>query len=110
MDSSSRSTALIRIDGRILFGSTYFCDLLGIHYSKIAGMSYFDFVFPEDSDAARQSFQTEHLNSESFTFRLKRLDGAPVCVDIKLTAMNGPEEKAYAISAAIMNRREGEVL
>src|SRR5262245_26882922 len=101
MNSSSRSTAFIRMDGQILFASTHFCELVGIHYSKVAGMSYFDFVFPEDSDAARQLFQTKHLNAEPFTFRLKRWDGTPVWVDIKPTAMQGPEENAYAISAAI---------
>src|SRR5215470_14414370 len=98
MNSSSRSSALIRMDGRILFASTYFCDLVGIHYSKVAGMSYFDFVFPEDSDAARQVLQSGHLDDKPFTLRLKRLDGAAVWVEIKLTAMKWPEEKkTYAV-------------
>jgi len=89
------------MDGRILFAGTHFCELVGIHYSKVAGMSYFDFVFPEDSDAARLLFQSKHLNAEPFTFRLKRLDGAAVWVDIKLTAMQEPEENAYAMSVTI---------
>jgi len=98
------------MDGRILFASSYFCELVGIHYSKAAGMSYFDFVFPEDLDTARQLFQTNHLSAEPFTFWLKRLDGAPVSVDIKLTAINGPEEEAYAISAAITGNERKKVL
>jgi PAS domain S-box-containing protein len=99
MNAPTGSMALIRANGRILFASTHFCKLVGVSHSKVAGMSCFDFVFPEDLDAARQLFQTK--KADRFSFRLKRMDGAPVWVDIQLAPMKSLSGKVYAISAAV---------
>ena len=100
----AKGIVVILTDGRIAFASTYFCDLVGIHYSKAAGMSYFDFVFPEDLDAARQLFQiNKHVKADPFSFRLKRLDAAPlpVWVDIQFAPMKLQSGRVYAVSAAV---------
>jgi hypothetical protein len=47
MPFPGKGAMLIEISGRIAFASTYFCDLVGIEYDKIDGMSFFDFVYPE---------------------------------------------------------------
>ena len=104
MPFPSNGMVLIRKDGRILFANTYFCDLVGIHYSRAAGMSYFDFVFPEDLDAAKQLFKIDqHLKADPFTFRLKRIDGAlvSVWVDIQFSPMKWESGRVYAISATV---------
>jgi PAS domain S-box-containing protein len=53
MPFKNTGALLLMLDGRIAFASTYFCDLVGVEHDKVAGKSYFDFVFPEDKDAAR---------------------------------------------------------
>ena len=39
-----KNTGLVMLDlnGRIAYASTYFCDMIGVAYDKIAGMSCFD--------------------------------------------------------------------
>ena len=94
--------SLVRMNGRILFASTRFCKLIGVSHSKVAGMSYFDFVFREDFDFARQLFQpNKHLKDEPFSVRLKRMDGAPVWVDIQLVPMKSLSGKIYAVTVAV---------
>ena len=100
-----RGIVFILRDGRILFGSTHFCALVGVHYTKVAGMSYFDFVFPEDLNAAMQLFEiNKHLKADPFSFRLKRMDGEPVWVDIQFTPMKSQSGGVYALSAAIAEK------
>ena len=102
MNAFSDGVALIRMNGQILFANTHFCKLVGVSHTKVAGMSYFDFVFPEDFDAARRLLQTnERLNAESFTLRLRRLDGVAIWVDIKPLVMKWPDGEVYAISAEV---------
>jgi len=52
---------LLKPDGQIAFGSTHFCDLVGIKYDKVAGLSCFDFVVPEDMNAARELFKANRI-------------------------------------------------
>jgi PAS domain S-box-containing protein len=93
---------LLRFDGRIAFGSTYFCDLVGIKYEKITGMSYFDFVFPEDMDAARKLFDTNWLLcANPFRFRLRRADGTEIWIDIQSASLRTANGDVYAITATI---------
>ena len=101
MTLSSNGLVVCRLDGQIVFASTYFCELVNIHYSKIAGMSYFDFVFPDDLSAAKQSFKINKAKADPFSFRLRRMDGTPVWVDIQFTAMKSSGGNVYALSAAI---------
>ena len=44
---------MIDLNGRIAFASTFFCDVVGLEYDKVSGMSWFDFVFPEDMEEAK---------------------------------------------------------
>jgi len=61
MHFENAGTLLMKLDGQIAFASTCFCDLVGIEHDRVAGTSYFDFVFPEDMDAARKLFETNAL-------------------------------------------------
>jgi PAS domain S-box-containing protein len=73
---------MVGLDGRIAWASTYFCDLVGVEHDKIAGMSCFDFVFPEDMEAAKARFEENRRpNAAPFRFRLRRVDGIEVWVD-----------------------------
>jgi PAS domain S-box-containing protein len=93
---------LLRLDGRIEFASTYFCDLVGIKHDKIAGMSYFDFVFPEDMNAARKLFETSLLpHGDPFRFRLRHLSGTEIWTDIQAAPMQTAKGDVYVITATI---------
>ena len=100
-----KGIVLILRDGRIVFGSTHFCALVGVHYTKVAGMSYFDFVFPEDLNAATQLFKINtHFKADPFSFRLKRMDGEPVWVDIQFAPVKSQGGSLFAVSAAITEK------
>jgi len=48
MPFSNKGAVLVDLTGRIAFASTYFCDLVGVEHSRVAGTSFYDFVLPED--------------------------------------------------------------
>ena len=98
----SRGTVLLRPDGQIAHATTYFCKLIGVSHGKIAGMSCFDFVFPEDLDAAKRLFEiNKQVNTDQFSFRLRRVDGATVWVDLQFAAIKSLRGKVTAVSAAV---------
>src|SRR5215510_5469893 len=95
------SALLLKHDGRLLFASTYFCDLVGIKHDKVAGMSFFDFVFPEDNEAARHLFDiTEIPHAEPVRFRLRHSDGTERWADIQAAPLNGTG-RMYAITVTV---------
>jgi PAS domain S-box-containing protein len=100
---------LLRLDGRIAFASTYFCDLVGVMHDKVAGMSYLDFVFPEDMNTARKLFETNLLpHRDPFRFRLRHLSGIEIWTDIQAAPVQTAQGEVYAITATITaanNRR-----
>jgi len=102
MPFSEKGAVLVRLDGRIAFANTYFCKLVGIPHSQVAGMSCFDFVFPEDLDLAKQVFEINNaLKAEPFSFRLRRIDGAPAWADIQCAAIKTASGKVYAVNATV---------
>ena len=104
MPFQNTGALLLKLDGQIAFGSTYFCDLVGIKHDKIARMSFFDFVFPEDVGTARNLFETTKIrHADSLRFRFRRLDGAEVWTDIQTVPLRagGGTGRIYAITATI---------
>src|ERR1043165_1332056 len=95
------NTGVLTIDlsGRIAFASTYFCDLVGLDHESVPGMSCFDFVFPDDMDAAKKLFELNKLpQAAPFRFRLRRWDGTEVWTDIQGTVLQTAGGKVYGIS------------
>jgi PAS domain S-box-containing protein len=102
MPFPGKGAVLIKLSARIVFASTYFSDLVGLEYGKIAGMSFFDFVYPEDMDEARKVLgPTKHPSGEPSSFRLRRIDGTTVWVEIHGAPMEDAHGNAYAISATV---------
>ena len=102
MPFRDKGAVMLDLQGRIVFASTYVSDLLGVDFDKITGMSCFDFVFPEDMEAAKRAFAVNKLpNIKPFRFRLRRADGAPIWADIRGNAMQPAHGAIYAISATI---------
>jgi PAS domain S-box-containing protein len=102
MPFPGKGAVLIEFSGRIAFASTYFCDLVGIEYDKIAGMSFFDFVYSEDTNEGRKMFEpTKIPSAEPSSLRLRRIDGGLVWVEIHGAPMEDAHGDAYAISATV---------
>ena len=92
---------LLKLDGQIVFASTFFCDLVGISHEKVAGKSYFDFVFPEDMDAARKLLETHVRPHDPLRLRLLRLDGTEIETDVQPVPVLTAEGDVYAITATV---------
>lgn len=90
------------LNGRIAFASTFFCDVVGIEHDKVPGMSFFDFVFPEDMGETRKLFEANKLpHAVPFRLRLRRWNGGEVWTDIQGNAMQTASGKIYGVSATI---------
>jgi len=103
MPFKNTGTLLLKLDGEIAFASTYFCDLIGVKHDRVAGMSCFDFVFPEDMDAAPDLFAWMKFPlADPLRFRLRRLDGTEVWTNIQSVPLKtGETGRIYAITATI---------
>src|SRR5262245_39979362 len=102
MPFSGKGELMVGLNGRIAFASTYFCDLVGIEYDKIDGKSCFDFFFSEDVQEARRLVERiQSPKAEQFRFRLRRLDGKPVWVDIHRSAFHENQGAVDAIFATV---------
>ena len=102
MPFRDKGAVMLDLEGRIVFASSYVSDLLGVDFDKITGMSCFDFVFPEDIEAAKRALDVNKIpNAAPFRFRLRRVDGTSIWADIQGNAMQPAHGEVYAISATI---------
>jgi PAS domain S-box-containing protein len=63
--------------------------ILGTSPSEMIGRASFDYVFPEDVDAAQRLFDAKTRgDTKPFHFRLRRKDGSAVWVDVQGTMHN----------------------
>jgi PAS domain S-box-containing protein len=101
MPFKNTGTLLLTLEG-IAFASTYFCDLVGIKPAEVAGRSWFEFVFPEDMQAARELFKAAKLpHVDPLRFRFRRLDGTEVWTDVQAAHVEAADGRIYAITATI---------
>lgn len=103
----SIGTVVVNVEHRVAFASTYFCVLLGMRPNEIVGVSFFDFVFPEDIDKAREMF--EPPGADTLRLRLRRLDGQAVWVGIKGSPILGPSGETHGITLAIAAAETAQV-
>src|SRR5215472_11532453 len=102
MPFRDKGAVMLDLQGRIVFASTYVSDLFGVDFDKITGMSCFDFVFPEDMEAAKRALEVNKIpNATPFRARLRKVDGTPIWADVQGTTMQTAQGEAYAISATI---------
>lgn len=75
---------LLNVKGRITHAGTGFCDLVGVDHTKVAGMSFFDFVRPADISTAKELLEpNDGPQRRQFRFRLRTMNGMEVLVDIQ---------------------------
>jgi PAS domain S-box-containing protein len=102
MPFQNTGSVMLELDGCIAFASTYFCDLVGVEHSHIAGRSCFDFVFPEDKEEAMKLLEANKLpHAMPFRFRLRRSDGTEVWATIQGSALKTAAGEVYGLTATI---------
>jgi PAS domain S-box-containing protein len=81
---------IIDADASTVYANSAMCEILGTEASDMPGAPSFDYIFPEDMDAARELFESKQRGGMSpFHFRLRRKDGSEVWVDVQGTPMHG---------------------
>ena len=80
---------IINADSGTAYANERMAEILGTSLSEMVGRRSFDYVFPEDVEAAQRLFQSKIQGDTSpFHFRLRRQDGSPVWVDVQGTPMH----------------------
>ena len=75
-------------EGKTAFASDRMAEILGTTAAEMIGRPSFEFVFPEDVDAAQRLFQAKQRGDiDPFEFRIRRADGSPVYVRVQGTPM-----------------------
>lgn len=93
---------MLDLEGRITFANTFVCELMGVTPEEVAGMSCFEFVFPEDLDSANDLFEANKMpQAKPFRFRLRRKDGSAVWADIQGSAIRTANGPVFGLLAAI---------
>lgn len=102
MPFPDKGLVLIDLNGRIAYASTYFCDAVGVEHNAVAGMSYLDFVHPEDIDVARELINAnKRPDSKPFRLRLSHKDGSTACLNVHAAPLQTATGEIYAISATV---------
>jgi len=79
---------IIDSKGATVFANEDMAEILGTTVSELLGEDSFQYVFPEDQDAARRLFAVKESGSSApFRFRLRRVDGRPIWADVQPTPM-----------------------
>lgn len=67
-------------------------EILGTDVAELQKEHSFDYLFPEDADAAARLFEAKRTgDSQPFRFRLRRRDGSPIWVKVQGTPMKNAE-------------------
>ncbi len=80
---------IIDSNASTLYANPTMAEILGTTVLELIGKPSFDYVFPEDVEAARKLFESKQRGEKSpFHFRLRRKDGTPTWVDVQGTPMH----------------------
>ncbi|HZC22406.1 MAG TPA: PAS domain-containing protein [Candidatus Binatia bacterium] len=91
---------IIDADATTVYANSAMCQILGADPPDVIGATSFGYVFPEDSDAARELFERKQRGGMSpFHFRLRRKDGSAVWVDVQGTPMRSAAGEFLGIVA-----------
>lgn len=101
---------IIDADATTVYANSAMCEVLGMQAPELIGSPSFDYVFPEDLDAARELFESKQRGAMNpFHFRLRRKDGSEVWVDVQGTPMHGPTGEFLGIVGTFRVAEENAV-
>lgn len=102
MPPSVQGSVVVDLKGRIAFASSFFCELVHVKAKRLAGTSFFDFVFPEDVESVRMRFEAgKSPEALPFVLKLRRADGDQVWAAIHGQPLQTPSGHVFGISATI---------
>jgi len=102
MHLSGKGEVLLNFEGRIAYANTYFSDLVGIDYTRVAGMSFFDLVFPEDLEKTKELLElNKNSQAQPFRFRLRAVDGTEVWANVQLASAQTPSDVLWGLRAMV---------
>ncbi len=80
---------IIDAEAHTLYANAAMADILGTDIAQLLGNHSFNYVYPEDADAAQHLFDRKSRGEANpFHFRLRREDGKAIWVDVQGTPMN----------------------
>jgi PAS domain S-box-containing protein len=80
---------IIDAQASTLYANSAMAEILGADLSELIGKPSFDYLFPEDVEAAQRLFESKQRGESSpFHFRLRRKDGSPIWVNVQGTPMH----------------------
>ena len=100
---------IIDSGARTLYANAAMADILGVSTTDLIGTPSFEYVFPEDVEAAQQLFASKQRGEMApFHFKLRRRDGSPIWVDVLGTPMRSVEGEFIGIvgSFRVSERQE----
>src|SRR5215831_11647557 len=96
---------MVDLRGKITFANSFFCDLVGISIDKVEGLSFTEFVFPEDYEIGSRVEASKQPNPEPFSFRVRHVNGAALAVEVQATPLKAAGGEVYGVVATITPRK-----
>jgi PAS domain S-box-containing protein len=98
MNKRSDGIWIIDADATTLYANAAMAEILGIEAARLIGKPSFEYVFPEDAEAAQRLFDMRKRGeSAPFHFRLKRADSSAIWVEVQGTPMKNVEGEFIGI-------------
>ena len=97
-----KNSLVIDREGKVVFASSFFCDLVHIDFKKAGGKSFFDFIFPEDTETVTTQLEdSKRHHASPFLLKLKRSDGAPIWTEFQGFPIESASGEVYAMTAIV---------
>jgi PAS domain S-box-containing protein len=100
---------IIDADASTLYANAAMAEILGTTPAELIGKPSFQYVYPEDADAAQRLFDNKQRGDPSpFHFKLRREDGSSIWVDVQGTPMrNAKGEFIGIVGTFSVSERQG---
>ena len=84
--------------GKTVFANETMAEILGTTTADLIGSDSFLFVFPADLPEAQRLFSTKQAGSSApFHFKLQRVDGSAIWVDVQGTPMHNASGRVTGV-------------
>jgi PAS domain S-box-containing protein len=96
--ASSDGIWIIDPNACTLYANAAMAEILGTDVSRLIGKQSFDYLHPEDVEAAQRFFEAKMRGDTApFHFKLRREDGSSIWVDIQGTPMHSVDGQFMGI-------------
>jgi PAS domain S-box-containing protein len=109
MAKQSDGIWIIDAEACTLYANATMAEILGTTPADLIGKPSFQYVFPEDVDAAQRLFDSKQRgDANPFHFRLRRKDGSSIWTDVQGTPMRNAKGEFIGIVGTFrVSERQG---